>query len=122
MWGVGPPEDSIRFRRFDAADQPLTGEKLVSTSSDEEELPSVAALPDGSLVVAWESGVGDSVAAQRLEADGDKLGSQIVVATSGGQPDVAVAADGTFVVAWASAAGVKARRFDANGAPLTAAV
>ncbi len=122
VWGVGPPGDSVRSRRFDADDQPLGGEKLVSTSTEQEEIPAVAAAPDGSLVVAWESTVGDDAAAQRLAANGDKVGGQISVPESqsgiNGQPDVAVAADGTFVVAWATEnLGLKARRFEADGDP-----
>ena len=122
MWGVGPPGDAIRFRRFDSDDQPLTGEKPVSTSSEQEELPAVAAAPDGSLVVTWESTVGDDAAAQRLSANGDPLGGEISVPENqsgiNGQPDVAVAADGTFVVVWATEnLGLKARRFEADGDP-----
>ena len=122
VWGVGPPGDSIRSRRFDADDQPLGGEKLVSTSTEQEESPAVAAAPGGSLVVAWESSVGDDAAAQRLAANGDKVGGQISVPESqsgiNGQPDVAVAPDGTFVVVWATEnLGLKARRFEADGDP-----
>jgi len=121
VWSVGPPGNAIRSRRFDSADQPLGGEKLVSTSSEQEDAPAVAAAPDGSLVVAWESTTSDTAVFQRLEVDGDKIGGEVDVAesTSGGLPDVAVAPDGTFVVVWAASAGVRARRFDANGAPLT---
>ena len=124
VWSVGPPDESIRFRRFDSADQPLTAEKFVSTSAGDE-IPAVAAAPDGSLMVAWES-TGDDAAAQRLNANGDTVGSAIPVpeSTTGinGQPDVAVAADGTFVVVWAASAGVRARRFAADGTPLTGTV
>ena len=121
VWSVGPPGNAIRSRRFDSADQPLGGEKLVSTSSEQEDVPAVAAAPDGSLVVAWESTTGDDAVFQRLEADGDKLGGEVAApeSESGGYPDVAVAADGTFVVVWSTLAGVSARRFAANGTPLT---
>ena len=125
VWSVGPPDDSIRFRRFDSADQPLTAEKFVSTTGVEAEIPAMAAAPDGSLVVAWES-TGDDAVAQLLNANGDTVGSAIPVPESAtginGQPDVAVAADGTFVVVWAATAGVRARRFAANGTPLTGTV
>ena len=71
-------------------------------------MPAVAAAPDGSLVVAWESTTSDIAVFQRLEADGDKLGGEVDApeSASGGYPDVAVAADGTFVVVWSTAAGV----------------
>ena len=73
-------------------------------------------------MVAWESTVGDDAAAQRLAANGDKVGGQISVPESqsgiNGQPDVAVAPDGTFVVVWATEnLGLKARRFEADGDP-----
>ena len=64
-------DNEIRSRRFDSADQPLGGEKLVSTSSEQEDEPAVAAAPDGSLVVAWESTTGDD---RRLPAPRGRRG------------------------------------------------
>ena len=119
--------DQILSRRYGADDQPLGGQKLASTTNDQEQRAAVAAAPDGSLVAAWESSVGDDAVAQRLTASGDKVGGQISVPANqsgiNGLPDVAVAADGSFVVVWATEnLGLKARRFLANGNPATGEV
>ena len=122
VWEAAGTDDALRSRRYDADDQPLGAAKIVSTPTVDGEMPAVAAAADGSLVVAWTSGAGYDTVAQRLAANGDKLGGQIPVPESlsgeDGPPDVAIAADGTFVVVWATEdAGLKARRFQANGSP-----
>ena len=120
VWEIN---DTIRSRRYGSDDVPLGSEKPVSTLDENEQTPAVAAAPDGSLVVAWKSGnASESIAAQRLAANGDKALGQITVPASlsgeSGPPDVAVAADGRFVVVWATEdGGLKARRFLANGSP-----
>jgi hypothetical protein len=88
--------------------------------------PDVAARPDGSFVVVWQTdGPRDAdVAGQRYDATGHAQGTEFPVSalTAGDQftPLVAVTADGGFVVSWLDhgpAYGVFARRFDAAGAP-----
>lgn len=91
----------------------------------------VAILPDGNVVVAWQSQVPNGtdwgIFAQRLGADGSRLGSEIHVnnTTVGNQTSASVAAagNGTFIVTWTSTQNfgvedVYARRYQADGTPL----
>ena len=88
-----------------------------------------AALGDGTVIAVWDSdgqdGSGHGVYGQRLDAQGNKIGSEfrINTFTSGSQNNPAVEAlpNGGFVVAWMSAGqdgssdGVYAQRYDAAG-------
>jgi hypothetical protein len=90
--------------------------------------PAVAADADGDFVVVWGATDGSSsgVFAQRFDADGAAQGAafQVNTYTTGSQNEaaVAMAPGGGFVVTWSgqdgSSYGVKARLFDATGAPL----
>jgi hypothetical protein len=79
-----------------------------SFSDDEVALKAVAATADGGFIVAWRSTNSDGnnwgVVAQRFDAGGSALGSEIKVntTTNGEQrdPSVAVLADGKFVIVW----------------------
>jgi hypothetical protein len=100
-----------------------------------QQSPAVAAAPDGSFTVVWQSegqdGDGSGVFFRRLAANGTPLGSETQAnsTTTGDQhsPRVAHDAAGNFVVAWESLGqdgdgwGVVARRFGTSG-PLTAEV
>jgi large repetitive protein len=87
----------------------------------------VAARPDGSFVVVWQTdGPRDAdIAGQRYDAMGQPQGTEFAVGsqTAGNQftPALALTVDGGFVVSWldqsSSAYEVVARRFDAAGAP-----
>ncbi|HEX9931755.1 MAG TPA: calcium-binding protein [Allosphingosinicella sp.] len=106
-----------------------------------QEQPSIAALPDGGFVISWRENEVDSrddaegagpatVKAQRYDASGQALGSEVLVAIASRYAvagDVAATADGGFVVTWDDASGepdsvalavydVKGRLFDAAGA------
>jgi VCBS repeat-containing protein len=89
---------------------------------------SVAGLPDGGFVVAWQSEQADGtydILVQRHDASGIWVGSAVqansTFANGQFEPHVAVLAGGGFVVAWQSEAqdgsglGIFGRRFDANG-------
>ena len=105
-----------------------------TTVAGDQMLPSVAALPGGGFIAAWDSenqdGSLSGIIVQRFTANGSKLGSEFVVNEYGNerQSNPAIASDGQgrFLVAWNSAThtadstGVFARRFGANGAPLGA--
>ncbi|HEY3570082.1 MAG TPA: hypothetical protein VGP73_19275 [Thermoanaerobaculia bacterium] len=104
--------------------------------------PAVAVGPDGGFVVAWEGSRADPRGpsfvdlyrplAQRYDAAGNRLGGRIAVDAEIGAflvfPRVAVDAAGDFLVVWsrisgaglpARKEGIYARRFDADGAPLS---
>ncbi|MFL6844372.1 MAG: calcium-binding protein [Allosphingosinicella sp.] len=102
-----------------------------TTTAGTQRMARVASLASGGFVVVWTSENGDSdgfgIVAQRFDADGNKVGGEIVVnnVTAGDQlaPSVAGLASGGFVVSWDgtsdfSGTGVSARVFGADGVPL----
>lgn len=100
-------------------------------SSDQQQLPSISAFPNGDYVVSWSSlyqdGSAYGVYARRFDAGGNPLGNEFLVnqttnlnqATS----SVTVLADGSFVVAWSSDQtavngwDIYARHFNRDGSP-----
>jgi hypothetical protein len=96
---------------------------------DHQRYPSVASDADGDYVVAWQSYQQEEldwdVYAQRHAADGTKRGSEFRVNqdTSTSATDASVASDaaGNFIVVWTQgpSAQIYARRFWANGSPMT---
>ncbi len=108
--------------------------RVNTATTDGQTRPVVGLDGTGNAVVAWDSygqdGSGWGVYAQRLGPAGQLVGGEMRLNTTTNldQRDVAlaVAADGSFVAAWASTgqdgsnAGVYARRFAADGTPLTA--
>jgi hypothetical protein len=122
-WGV-------YAQRYDANGNPLGGEFLVNTYTNNDQMaPSVAVAPDGSFVIAWQSngqdGSGWGVYAQRYDSNGNPLGGEFRVNTyiAGDQtsPKIAMAGDDSFVITWQSnnqdgnGWGAYAQRYDANG-------
>jgi hypothetical protein len=138
VWHSEGGQDGDEFgvfgQRFDRAGQPIGAEFLVNGyTSGAQFTASVARVPDGSFVVAWE-GIGQGGSAgdifgQRFDPLGARRGAEFLVNvyTTGLEAGASVSADaaGRFTVAWndygqdGSAYGVSARRFDASGAPLT---
>jgi len=122
-----PTPGNVYAQRFDAAGAPLGANFLVNTSTPGMEIPAVAMAADGRFVIAYESdrtGQGD-IFARRYTADGAAAGAEfrVNVSTNGLQHfhDVDMDAQGGFVVSWldelgdGSSAGVRARRFAADG-------
>jgi hypothetical protein len=125
----------IVTRRIGASGAPMGGEVRVNTyTTSAQVLPSVAAQPDG-WVVVWSSyrqdGSGFGVYGQRLDREGAPRGAEFRLSayTTSDQLGASVgsgAAGGGFVAAWSSrgqdgdASGVFARRFDAAGSALGA--
>ncbi|MCL4740768.1 MAG: dockerin type I repeat-containing protein [Phycisphaerales bacterium] len=123
---------SIIARRFGPGF--VGGEEILvnETWRGEQASPVIAARPDGSAIVAWESvepGAPRRVTARLLGADGAPLGPEFIVARSddGAQttPAVAVREDGSFAIAWTAfegppmlPAGVRVRAFDPEGIAL----
>ncbi|MBQ5948804.1 DUF4214 domain-containing protein [Massilia sp. ST3] len=110
----------------------VNADGLAASSMTGAPLPSVAALADGSFVVAWDSyanspfGFGSSdVYFQRIDAGGNLAGSMVQANVDGGlghdDSSVTALSDGGFVVAWQSASGdfdgtgIFGRRFNADG-------
>ncbi|MEM8644753.1 MAG: Ig-like domain-containing protein [Pseudomonadota bacterium] len=123
----------IRGQLF-ASDGSLSGaEFTVNTSQTDgtQAEPQIAVDALGNMVVVWDDhngtdGSGHGIFAQRLAADGSRIGSEFQVNTvsTGGQvePQVAYLNDGRFVVAWTdqtgldgSSYGVFAQIFAADG-------
>jgi hypothetical protein len=128
--------DSFSFvRRFDATGLPYGPERRVGPGGP----PAVAAQPDGGFVVTWTANrpeadprYGDPyLVAQRFGADGERKGGRILLQsplTPGSIDTNAVASDaaGNFLALWQGtigsgplADGIYARRFRADGVPLT---
>ena len=87
-------------------------EKLVNTTLTGNQLSSkIATLTDGSFVVVWqdESTIDTAILAQRYDAAGNRLGGELIIASSVGidfvNPDIAALADGTFYVTATQIAG-----------------
>jgi hypothetical protein len=119
-WGV-------YARRYNAAGQPRGDLFAVNQAvTGEQGPPAVAMDADGDFVVTWGTapvhGGARGVAARRFTASGAASDEFVV------QPDgltvlrgtaVAAAGDGDFVVSWLDSTGVSARRYDAQGIPLS---
>jgi hypothetical protein len=118
----------VEAQRFDAAGTRL-GEnfRVNTTTTAVQAVPGVAVAPDGSFVIAFASthtSAGD-IYAQRYSAQGAAIGGefQVNTYTTGLQsyPHLSTDSAGNFVVSWldgagdGSDAGVKARRFLADG-------
>ena len=117
--------DSIKAQLYAPSGAPVGREFLVNTRTiGAQSQPSVAALPDGRIIVTW-TGVDDgsqtSIQAQIFDNHGFRIGTEFGVNTqlssSQTMPDVAALADGGFIITWSDAfdTNVKARRFDALG-------
>jgi hypothetical protein len=123
--------DLVHARRYDAAGARLGTDFRVSESTEYQRYASVAPLPDGGFVVAWQHRVDYStpadVVGRRFGSNGDPLGGDVMVNQSTADSihaDVAADGSGNFIVVWQStevtpAAHVLARRFssDGTGAP-----
>jgi hypothetical protein len=98
----------ILGRRYGADGTALGAEfEIISGGTLLAQMPAVSSAMDGSFVVTWVQGVGNTgVYARRYDASGNAQGAAFLVNTySDGYhttPDVAVGADGRFVVVWES--------------------
>ena len=121
----------VYARRYNAAGTALGAEMLVNTTlAGQQTEASVAMDASGNFIVVWTAdqnldGDGKGVFAQRFDASGTKLGSEVRVNTQAAkdqmQAAVAMAPDGSYVVAWTSQDqdsdrnGIFAKRFNAAG-------
>jgi hypothetical protein len=138
--GVGGDSSgsAIKAQLFNANGTKVGGEFLVNTiTSDFQDEPSVASLKNGGFVVSWQdnSGLngdgtrGGSIKAQMFDADGNKVGGELLVDTNGinfanESPSIVGLSNGGFVVTWEASANfgpdtddsaMKVQIFDASG-------
>ncbi len=134
---VGQDGDQLGVfaRLYDHDGAALTAELPVNAyTTGSERLPAVAATTGGGFVVVWQQengqdGSGSGIFGQLFDGAGTPDGSQFPVNafTTSVQEEPRVAADGSgnFVVVWqsfsedANGFAIVARRFDANGSPLS---
>ncbi len=120
--------DGVYAQRFDASGNKVGNEILVNTTTASfQNNPQVAIEDNGDFVIAWRGdgdGSLDGIFAQRFDAEGNKLGTEIAVntTTDGEQfdPSISMDADGDFVIAWSSTngsdpGGVYAQAFNRDG-------
>ncbi len=121
--------EAVVLQFFDQNADPVGGEIQVNASeADDQENPSIAALPDGTFAVVWESdgqdGIGESVVARVFDADGVPVSGEILLnsTVTGDQEDPRLAANGTdgFLAVWEGPSPmgddeVWGRHFDAMG-------
>ena len=102
--------------------------KVNDYTNNDQHLPSLAAMPGGGLVVAWQ-GEGDEDPAgcylRRFDSDGNKLGQEVLVHEHvdgiQSRPRVHSFENGSFIVIWrsqnqdGSSWGIFAQRFDKDG-------
>ena len=112
VWaGKGSGDNSGVFgRRYNSAGVAQGTEFLVNTeANDGQKAPTVAALPDGGFIAAWEShgdqdGDGEGVYAQRYDSSASRVGDEFRVntTTDGAQesPAIGVGPDGQYTIAW----------------------
>lgn len=106
-------------------------EQLVNTETvGAQTRPDAAMNATGDSVVVWESylqdGGGWGIFGQRFDADGNPVGSEFQVNSTGAgdqrYPAAAIRPDGSFTVVWldsdADGDGIRGRRFTASGAPV----
>lgn len=120
-------------RLFDASGTPLGPDYPLNTpasAAGHQKQPRAAADGLGNFVVVWEDqlqdGSGTAIAGRRFDHDGAPLGGEFAVNTTTAanqlNPHLAADAFGGFAVVWedwsSGSADVRARRFDAQGAPL----
>ena len=116
-------QEDIYMARYDDGGD-LIDDFAVVARADYQLDPDVAALPDGTLVVAfWDRALGE-VRARRFEPDGDLVGTEISVGEDvegfGGPGSPSVDADaGGFTVAYELDDTTFVRRFGPNGTPVT---
>ena len=130
--GAGGEETDVLARAFGPDGAPLGPEFVVNAHlASCQQSPDVAAAPDGTFTVVWQSegqdGDGSGVFFRRFAANGTPLGAETQAnSTMAGDqraPRVAHDAAGNFVVVWESLGqdgdgwSVVARRFGASGPP-----
>ncbi len=119
---------SIKAQVFDAGGHKVGGEFLVNTiTPTDQSLVSVASLKSGGFVVTWndDSGLnnddtrGGSIKAQMFDADGHKVGAELLVDTKGlnfanNVATVTGLSNGGFVVSWEASSNIGLDKDDSS--------
>jgi Ca2+-binding RTX toxin-like protein len=123
----------VYAQRYSATGVPLGSEfRVNTTTTNNQDMASIAMGPDGSFIVTWRSfnqdGSGGGVYGRRYSAAAIPLGSEFQInnTTAGSQDSqsIAIRADGSFIVVWqtpnqdGSSLGIYARRYTAAGTPV----
>jgi len=123
---------AIKAQIYDAAGAKVGDEFLVNTTTASDQyFPTIGALADGGFIIGWTSlnpAGFNTLVGQRFDTDGTRIGDEIQLSRSAvsGADTAAITglADGGFVISWTGAdnngLGVRAQRFDANGASIGA--
>jgi Ca2+-binding RTX toxin-like protein len=120
VWGTpGDPAvaapKGIAIQRFNADGSADGAPVLFADGAD----PDIAAFPDGSYIVVWQSGIATGEYA-RFTSAGVMVGSPVSIGSPIFRPDIAVLSDGGWVVTWDDNADVYAQTFNAAGEPAPA--
>ncbi len=133
VWDAGDDEDSgsgLLGRRYDAAGKPVgTAFRIGQGRCGDVGAPTVAALPRGRFVVAWQTDArgrfGTDIALRWFDDLGRPAGEAVVVNETRigwqSRPTLAALADGDILVGWQSArfldatASIRARRYAGTG-------
>ena len=137
VWSSGAQDSDgstgIYAQMYSANGTPDGTEFSVNTYvNNTQDAPDVAAGPDGSFIVVWESwgqdGEGYGIYGQRYGSDGSPVGSEFQVNTSSDSnqqyPRVTVGGDGRFVVVWqgydqyTSSYDIYGQRYSSDGSPV----
>lgn len=121
----------IYARRFDNTGNPSGAAIQVNTqTSGDQKEPAIEMDANGNYVISWIS-QDTTIAAQRFDSSGNRLGGELVLATASGdqilsENRLAMNAGGSFAAAWTAISAssttgdydVYARRFDSSATPL----
>lgn len=127
----------IEARLFNASGQPV-GNAIIpvnSSTDDDQRLATVAALPNGGFIVAWEDYAGarsdyiaQTIRAQMFDATGAKTGAELLISSSAdasmSNVEVAVLSNGSYAMIWnensldSKGYGVKGQIYTAAGEKL----
>ena len=135
--GIVGPDGSgaaIVYRIYNDTGTAQTAEIVANThTAGDQQAPSIAALADGSFVIAWVDGSGKlfdgtpaRIKSQHFDASGNKLGSEVTVNASGSDdqslPKMNALSTGGYIVSWretvaSSKDNVMAQLYDSSGNP-----
>lgn len=111
----------VYHQRFDEDGATVGSATLVNTNTSGSQMdPEITDLANGGWITTWStlSSAGPSI--QRFDSNGGKVGSEVVLSTSGSYPTICGLTDGGYVAAWYTpvsgfAAELQVQRFDASG-------
>lgn len=108
---------TLYTRVFSAAGQPLAPEQPISASPTDLN-GQLTALTGGGYVATYTDDDGAGILAQRFDAQGQPIGSEILVSAVGAEARLDALVNGGFVVAFDAGADHLAAAFDAVGLPI----